>query len=410
MKKYVFATLITGVLVSCQPAKNDTPITETWKNYEMLRYETAPVLTKSQEDILASCNQYGFSLARKQLAKTGESFVYSPMSGTFLLGMLASGTAGKTIEEIYQAIGIKDATSDKLDQFCLDMEAIASQSKEVSFRVANAVVVDNQYQLLDTYIKRAREHYESLVVNLDFSDAENTLDYINGWVSDQTESFIPKMLERLDPQAFAYVVNALYFKGLWETPFLPEYTTTSDFYGDTGKRLVPTMQAVESFAYARTNMAQSVCLPYRGGYAMRILLPAEGNDLNTLLNELSNDSWTRQVKAEKVASVAISLPKFKVSSKTDFRDVLPTLGISSIFRPGADFSRMSDMGIVVNEMFQKAEIEVNENGTEAAAASAASLVETAEPVDAIEFRADHPFLFVITHEETGAVVFIGTIR
>ena len=361
-------------------------------------------LTDGERQLIASNNDFAFNLFRK--ARGEESKVLSPLSITYALGMLNNGADGQTQQEINQTLGFGEAGADAINAFCQKMlkeaETLDEKTKSI---IANTIFVNEGlgYSLQDDFIQKANDYYNAQPQNRDFNDGE-TVDVINQWASDHTEGMIPTVLNKqmFDPFAASYLLNALYFKGMWSEPF--DVTETKDeLFGRN--ETVPMMHKPysETFEYADNDLYQAVNLPYgNGAYQMSIFLPREGKTIGDVLDALNGNNW--QVKGA-MYKVDLKLPRFETDTNQDLVKIMSDLGMSTAFTYDADFPYFCNVPVFISQMFQVAKINLDEQGTEAAAVTVISGDTSITP--SAKFYANRPFLYIISEQSTGAIFFIG---
>lgn len=375
-----------------------------WFNASAFNAPKEIELTDGERQLIASNNDFAFNLFRK--ARGEESKVLSPLSITYALGMLNNGAAGQTQQEINQTLGFGEAGADAINAFCQKMlrEAETLDEKTKSL-IANTIFVNEGlgYSLQDDFIQKANDYYNAQPQNRDFNDGE-TVDVINQWASDHTEGMIPTVLNKqmFDPFAASYLLNALYFKGMWSEPF--DVTETKDeLFGRN--ETVPMMHKPysETFEYADNDLYQAVNLPYgNGAYQMSIFLPREGKTIGDVLDALNGNNW--QVKGA-MYKVDLKLPRFETDTNQDLVKIMSDLGMSTAFTYDADFPYFCNVPVFISQMFQVAKIKLDEQGTEAAAVTVISGATSITP--SAKFYANRPFLYIISEQSTGAIFFIG---
>ncbi|XP_078544122.1 leukocyte elastase inhibitor-like isoform X1 [Lissotriton helveticus] len=302
---------------------------------------------------------------------------------------------------------------------------INKPSSNYTLETASNMYVEKTYEVKQDYVKDIKKYFDVQPESVNFAgDAENARKKINGWVETKTKNKITNLLPEgsLDPSTIMVLVNAIYFKGNWATKFSEEHTEAKEFkMSKTSKKSVQMM-----FKRAKFNMAHVVEpglafkvleLPYvNKDLSMIILLPDEIEDDSTGLEKLEHqltkkklEGWTR---SDKMASVEVEvlLPKFRLAESYDMRETLISMGMSDAFNRGkADLSGISDKNdLYVSKVFHKAFVEVNEEGTEAAAATAATVVLKMASMS-VRFEANHPFLFYIQEKKTGSILFFGRV-
>ena len=365
-------------------------------------------LTEGERQLVAQNNDFAFRLFRK--VRTGENKVLSPLSITYALGMLNNGAAGQTQEEIYNVLGFDNV--DVQNAFCQKMmnelEAAGQMDNTTKALISNTIFVNQGrgFELQPDFTLAANQYYYAYPSARNFFDGE-TCKAINQWASDHTEGVIKEVLkeDEFDPYAVSYLLNALYFKGMWSTPFDAEETKEESFADGS---IVPMMHNyIEDIMYAKNDLCQSVVLPYGNGtYQLHVFLPHEGKTLDELLENLNATNW--QMRGSEYA-VDIKLPRFETETEQKLEQVMSELGMPSAFNlEKADFSRLCIGGsnIYIAFMKQVAKIKLDENGTEAAAATIIGMEETGIP-DEVAFYAKRPFLYIISEQSTGAIFFIG---
>ena len=365
-------------------------------------------LTQEEKTLVEKNNDFAFRLFRK--ARGEESTIMSPLSITYALGMLNNGAAGQTQQEISNVLGFDDV--DAQNDFCQKMmrELAMARNMDTSKALISNTIFVNQgqgWQLQDDFEKKALKYYQATPDARDFADGK-TRDVINQWASDHTEGMIKEVLTEpeFSPLAVSYLLNAIYFKGLWTLPFNEADTREEPF---AGGEPVPMMHNKTDLPYTEDELCQSVTLPYGNGtYQMQVFLPREGKALGELAESLNGKNW--KMNGE-MYEVDLKLPRFETVSSIKLRQVMAELGMPSAFDPQeADFSKLcvNDLGenIFISDMKQVAKIEVNEKGTEAAAVTITEMVPTSMP-DVATFHANRPFLYTISEQSTGVILFIG---
>ena len=372
-------------------------------------------LTSKSEAFVEQGNSFTFNFISRIDASAGEDYVVSPLSLQFLLGMILDGARGETADEICSTLGYGAGEVSAVDEYCRSMlSQLPKLDKMTTLSIADAIVVNDRFPLLDSYKERVAGFYNAEVSNKDFFDSERTLSEINGWCARQTAGLIPKILEKVTPDMLCYLMNAVYFKSNWADKFDKSATVEKPFTKAGGKKVdISMMQQTAGFDYYEDDLFQAVRLPYgNGSFAMTVLLPKEGHDVAAIAEALrTGDSWKQIGMSMRDCDVDLWLPRFETSFKVKLNDILTGMGMGSSFDPlKADFKNMSEYALCLSFVQQNAVIKVNEEGSEAAAISSAGmLVTTALPGarPKVVFHADHPFLYLISETGTGAVLFAG---
>ena len=362
-------------------------------------------LADGEQELINSNNDFAFNLFRE--ARRDTSCVLSPLSITYALGMLNNGADGQTLREINQTLGFGEAGADAINAFCQKMlkEANTLDAKTKAL-LANTIFVNEGlgYRLQDGFIDKVNTYYNAQPQNRDFNDGE-TMDVINQWASDHTEGMIPTVLDTLtyDPSAVSYLLNALYFKGIWSSPFKADETRYEPFGGGLE---VPMMHISKAFGYAENDLYQAVRLPYGdGAYRMDVFLPREGKTVGDVLSALDGSNW--QPKYQHTL-LDLKLPRFETSTNQDLNEIMSDLGMPTAFKEEyAEFPYFCNSPVYIGKMFQMAKIKLDEQGTEAAAVTVIIVAPTSMPPVPKPFYVNRPFLYIISEQSTGTIFFIG---
>jgi len=369
-------------------------------------------LTQEEQQLVQKNNDFAFRLFRE--ARTDKSLLLSPLSITYALGMLNNGAAGKTQQEINDVLGFGEAGADGINQFCRKMLTEApGLDKETKVSIANTIYVNSGegYYLQEDFVEKANQWYNAKPESRDFKDGI-THDVINQWASDHTEGMIKEVLkeDEFNPYAVSYLLNALYFKGLWVNKFDKENTLDEVFNGSTN---VPMMHitARESidgfqFEYTSSDLYQAVNLPYgNGAYQMTVYLPSQGKSIDDVLAQLNGKSWQMNGKQ---SYVDLKLPRFETKTSIDLIPMMEALGMTKAFTPSAEFPYFCNENIYIELMKQVAKIKLDEEGTEAAAVTIIGEKATGmQEIPVVDFHATRPFLYIISERSTGTIFFIG---
>jgi len=363
-------------------------------------------------------NTFAFELYQKIRATTDENLFFSPYSIYIALGMTFEGANGTTAEEMTKVLGYSPRNETMLSVLGYLWDEY-NTNEAFNLSTANALWLRQGFALLDSYLATIATYYRGNVTEMDVSKPVETAAMINSWVENQTNGKIKDLISPafINSNTALILTNAIYFKGMWEHPFDTNMTQTKGFEVAPGEYVnVPMMQIEYSehlFNYTETETMQVLELPYKGDkLSMLVLLPKE-HDLSTVeqimdvhkLKELKNSLEPKEID--------IYLPQFKFETDYDLNDMLIAMGMPTAFTPSADFSGIDGIGsLFIYKVLHKAFIEVNEEGTEAAAATAVIMMETALPGGSeqrLMFNANHPFLFIIQHKETGNILFMGNV-
>ena len=363
------------------------------------------------EEIVKANNEFAFSLF-KEIAdeETEANFMISPVSASLALGMVYNGAANETQQAFANTFNYGNANVEETNQINKSIiDNLTYSGSGARFDVANSLWIRNKFPVKEQFIDLNKNYYYAEAQNLDFDDP-NSLKTINNWVSNKTNNKIPKILNTISPDAVLYAINALYFKGDWKHRFDSSNNKERPFYPDNSSfQSVTMMHQQENFGYFSNEVFSSVVLPYKEDqFNMVLLLPNGNKNTEDVISSLNWESWQNWQQNYSVAKIALTLPKFTFSYEKLFNEALSDLGLGIAFTDEADFSGISDVPTKISFVLQKAFIDVNEKGTEAAAATVVAIGVTSVPL-VTEMNFNKPFLFVITEKNTGSICFIGKV-
>ena len=369
------------------------------------------VLSDAQYDLVKRNNQFALNLFSE--VKGLGSSVISPMSVTYLMAMLANGAEASTREEIMATIGAKDFDINEMNAFyAYLMQRAKTADKHTTLNIANYIALNKEFQLKKKYASTIADSYKGAVEALDFNNPESTK-RINGWCSEHTDNMIPSIIDQVEPSAVAYIMNAIYFNGTWADKFDKNNTKKEQFNGYTRDiKYVDMMHRNAKYYYTSNDVYSAVTLPYGSGtYSMTVILPNEGKFIPDVTKALDAKSIASLRSNMDECIVDLKLPRFTTEMKLSLKDIIAKLGAPSMFdTTRADFSSFANGNVYVSEMLQKAKIEVSEEGTKAAAVTMGMVKLTSIRPDEprrVDFHCDHPFIYMIQDNYTGAILFMG---
>lgn len=395
-----------GMLTSCS---EDEPVAPN------IKYNPGTVkLTAAQQAQVENSNEFAWKFFKEVSKGEQEDVFVSPLSVTYALGMLSNGAVGDTQKEILEGLEFRSGKVEDINSLCHQLMIESPKlDKSTQLSMANAVVANKNKPLQPDFKNVVEKQYQALVTNQDFSSPA-TLSFINQWASDHTQGMVPKILERINPDRVSYLLNALYFKGIWYRQFDKKRTQQESFTQADGKKLsVKMMHQKERFLAAENDNYQTVVLPYgNGSYEMVVLLPREGKDLSSLLQTMDAKKWKDNLKNTYSSKVDLKLPRFTSAYTRELNDVLKLLGMNAMFDSSkANLTKMSAVSSFVSMVLQKAKIEVDEEGSKAAAVTVVDTAPTAvAPSKPILFHANRPFMYAIVEHSTGTIFFMGTYQ
>jgi len=360
---------------------------------------------------------FGLDLFRRlAAAKPGENVIVSPLSAGLAVSMVGNGATEGTRTGIENALAA-GMGMDALNTANAALTA-ALRTDDVELAVANSIWARQGVPFLPSFMEQNRRFYGAEVATLDF-DSPEAPRRINDWASRNTKGRITEMVQGpLDGSLIMYLMNAVYFKGRWQDEFQPRTTRPRTFHAPGGDVQRPMMTRTGSYGYLQAEGMQGVRLPYRGGrFAMYVLLPPAGQTLEQFRTALTPDAWRTWVPQFQPREVNVTIPRFRMSLESRLNDPLKAMGMADAFSPvAARFGAMvptdylGRQNVFVGEAKQKVFIEVNEEGTEAAAVTGIEMRATSAPPPPTEFTADRPFVLVIRDDQTGALLFVGQVN
>lgn len=418
MKKLIFlaAIALIGIATSCKSTSanptTDNTTNEKTKTEEPMNDDNELKdiqLTETERQLVSSNNDFAFNLFRA--IKGNKSELVSPLSITYALGMLNNGAVGATQQEINKVLGFGNADTDAINNFCLKMlKECPNLDKDTKVLIANTIYLNKGYNLKKDFVKKAKKYYYAEPETRYFGDGK-TRDVINKWASDHTEGMIPEILteDEFDPTMVSYLLNAIYFKGVWSNRF-SESRTIEELFNEKDKVMMMRME--KKLRYGDNDVFQSLDLPYGNrAYRMTVLLPHRDKTIDDVLASLDGKKWAEISNRMRTTLIDLKLPRFETKSDIDLKKVMSNLGMPLAFTGQANFNEFCDDPTHIGLMKQVAKIKLDEKGTEAAAVTVIGMTKTTSavtrPEKPIEFYTDRNFVYVITEQSTGAIFFIG---
>ncbi|MGE0490233.1 MAG: serpin family protein [Vulcanimicrobiota bacterium] len=343
-----------------------------------------------------------------QLHAGQDNLVLSPYSIECAMAALGLGTRGETADELWKALHLNP---DHLKDFAQTTSEMAARNNgpKAEWVVANALWTSLQEPPLPGYVEQVKQNFGAEVRALDFGQAEQARKTINSWVSQATREKIIDLLPTgaIDGSVRLVITNAVYFKANWKSPFDPKLTQPRPFRSTQGPQEVPTMTQRATFELATGRDFQALILPYAESEVVAVVvLPSEDDGLDPVVKSFEPSSLGNILRTGEPTDLRVWLPRFTLRSTTNLIPVFERLGVKRIFG-GGDLSGLTGKpGLFVSLIIHQAFVEVNEAGTEAAAATAVG-VSRSMPT---EFKVDHPFLFLLVDRPSGTILFSGQVR
>jgi serine protease inhibitor len=373
---------------------------------------------ETMQTIVDGNTSFAFDLYGR-LKDTKGNLFFSPYSISTALAMTYTGADGITADQMQKTLHFPRFLYRDSNPFHAGYGRLINQLNQQGQKgdyqllIANALWGQKGYEFLDSFIAVNNRYYNAGLENVDFvNETEQARQTINQWVEDKTQDKIKDLIPQgaLDAMTRLVLTNAIYFKGDWVQQFDKKQTKDAPFYLLSGETIqAPLMQQKEKFRYGETDELQLLELPYKDDeLSMLVLLPKEKDGLEALEKQLTAENLAQWQKKVRKQEVQVFLPKFTIVSQFSLSHTLSAMGMPDAFSGNADFSGMSgNKKLFISDVIHKAYVEVNEEGTEAAAATGVVVGLTAMPAPPPVFRADHPFVFVIKDNKTGSLLFLG---
>ncbi|XP_011691975.1 PREDICTED: antichymotrypsin-2-like [Wasmannia auropunctata] len=373
-------------------------------------------LSGQQNDIKTlstACNNFTIPLYKSLSINTDSNVIISPLSLHMILSLLSNGAGGFTLNELKSVLHHDDEVVSLNDEF-KTLALLLNDIENIELHIANKIYIQDGFDLMAEFLAICINIFQSSVSRLDFKDNELAVKTINSWIQKATNNKIFDIIsfDDLDKDTRIMLINAVYFKSNWLHTFDKTNTVMRQFHvSKTETNLVPTMFKTSKYAYGKiaTWHATFIEIPYLNqDIVMIILLPDREIELQMLEN---NFNWKTLADAPRfIDEVALYLPKFKFEITIDLKDSLRKIGLNTIFEDDADFTRLSNIPLKVSQALQKIFIEINEEGSEAAAATVVGMRLKRMAILPMEFMVDRPFLFAIEHKPSRIPLFLGSVR
>ncbi|MFO7892505.1 MAG: serpin family protein [Longimicrobiales bacterium] len=380
-------------------------------------------LTTAEEAVIEGSNLFALELLREVRAASDSPNVFlSPLSASMALGMTLNGAAENTWAQMRDVLGFAGLEEPAINESYRDLIALLLElDPQVTFGLGNSVWAREGIPFHDAFYDRVTTYFDAEAREVDFSDPA-AKDAINAWVDDVTNGRITEMVQEIPPEMIMYLINAIYFNGDWREQFDPARTSAAPFERADGSTVsVPLMSINTDFRSFRTQAAMGVELPYGGdAFTAVAVLPADPErGIAEVVAELDAATWAEWMAALDEADareVVVQLPRFELEYERTLNDDLTALGMTDAFSElQADFTRLTPVDlpagegppwVFISEVKQKTFLKVDEEGTEAAAATSVGIGLTSAPPS---YRFDRPFLFAIRERLSGTILFIGVI-
>lgn len=402
MKLHLISLIISLIVLSgCSKENTTTP------------KDPKPVnLTEKNRQVITLSNAFGINLFKETAQASEGNLMLSPLSATAALSMLINGCEAETYNQIRDMIGYQDLSIEEINETYQSLsKQLLSLDPEINLALANAVWYRQGFEVKSPFLEKLQTAYDARTAALDFS-SPSALTTINGWASDNTNGKIDKVLEEIEPDAVMFLMNALYFKGTWTYQFDKSETGPVSFKPENGDVIdVEMMKGNFPFKTFSNNNCTAIEMNYgQQNFAMDIIIP--NGTLSDYISGFTEESW-QSVTAGLDAitnpeKLEFTIPKFKFEYEKYLNDELKALGMTDAFDPMlANLSGISDADIYVSFVKQNTFVDMNEEGTEAAAVTTIGVYETSMPMPVV---VDKPFIFAIRERQSNTLLFIGKVE
>jgi len=400
IKNYLLILIIT--LAGCEPATKfdeELPLRE---------------LTQAEKQIVSGTENFSINIFKKIAQVEPDKNVFiSPLSISMALGMTLNGADGSTYQAMKNTLFLLGLTQQEINESYQSLiELLTKIDNEVIMQIANSIWYRNSIQVKQPFIETNQKYFNAVVNAMNFNDPA-TVNTINNWVKVSTKGKIEKIVEQINPETIMYLINAIYFKGTWKYQFDKSKTKDDAFTKRNGQQVACKMMDQETqFSVSFNEIFSAIDLLYgNGNFSMTILLPDRSKSVQDVLTYLTTESWNDLLKSFGKAKKRLMMPRFNLEYKQNLNQVLKDLGMSIAFDPEqADFKKLYDgpFNAYISNVEHKTFIDVNEEGTEAAAVTSVEIGVTSinDPL----FRLDRPFIYLIREKNSGSILFIGKME
>ncbi len=390
---------VTLAFILCLAACSDESVTP--DNPPNLR-----TLSGAEVTVSSSLNNFGFELFRK--VNANQNTFISPLSVSYALGMVLNGASEETKQSIINTIDFEGMTAEEVNQGFKDLTALLlSMDKTVELGIANSIWSHKDYTVNSNFAHTVKTFYDGTAQALDFrnTSAKNT---INNWVESKTNNRIKNLINQISPDEVMFLINAIYFKGQWQYQFDASKTHKANFTRENGTTTPVDMMLSKGakIQYEVNNNVQLIDIPYGNGqFRMTILVPTAGS-LHELSESLTAAQLSNWLNESDSVSVELEMPRFKMTWKEDLKETLRKMGMQM-----SGFPKLFEeqLPLAISRVVHQSFLEVNEKGSEAAAATAIGIGYTSAPPKPTRITIDKPFLFFIREKHSGVILFSGQL-
>jgi serine protease inhibitor len=405
---FVLTGILGGLMTQKINADSQTP-----KNTSLaLQQPNPPVDSK----LVDANTKFGFKLFQKVLKQDSNKNIFvSPTSVAIALSMTYNGASGETQQAMAKALQLQGMSLQDINQANNTLKtSLENADPAVQMSIANSLWAKQGISFKPEFMQQNQQFYGAKVTELDFAKPDSA-NVINSWVKENTKGKIEQIVDQLKPDDVLFLINAIYFKGNWTKPFDKSQTTQRPFTLSNGsQKQQPMMSQSGKYRYYENDSFQAVSLPYgKGRMSLYVFLPSKTTNLAAFQQQLQSENWQQWMNQFAMRQGSVQLPRFKFDYDVKLNNALKSLGMETAFSPRANFSNMTSATVAINEVKHKTFVEVNEEGTEAAATTSVGMVLTSARMPAEEpFKmvVDRPFFCAIRDNQTGTILFMGSIK
>ena len=374
-------------------------------------------LTRTEQEMVKASNGFAIDFFRNINAEENGNVLVSPLSLSSLLAMTNNGAGGNTETELLKALGFENQNAEEVNAYYKNLvNGLLTADKTTKIGWGNSMWINKAHanEVKPTFKETISKEFGAELYTLAFD--KKALDKINDWSYRKTNGCVPEILDELSPNAISVLMNALYFKGIWKDPFEKKYTKSGNFWNNGKpvftKFMCQKMMEIDYYA-SEAEGVQLIELPYGNeAFSMVVVLPNEGVEINNCIQDLTAEKWQNWMGSAANKIVNVELPKFKgeFTYEENLKSALQSMGIKDLFNADkCDLSGIAN-NLLVSMIKQNTFIEVNEEGTEAAAVTGGEMIGSSgkEPI-VIDFIANRPFFYAIKEKSTGVILFMGKV-
>lgn len=369
-------------------------------------------LTAKEVQLVEAGNEFALDLTRRINAGEPGSFFISPLSVGYALGMTFNGAEGETKSGIKETLDFGGMADEDVNRSFKNLtDQLTGMDKTVTMEIANSIWYKNSLTVKQAFAQAVKDYYDAGIQGLDFSDPASK-DIINGWIEEKTHDKIKDMLDGIPGDAIMYLVNAIYFKADWTYQFDKKATKKEPFKLENGEETMTDMMFSKGtkVSVLQTGKFKYIEIPYGNRqFTMTILLPNDGNRVNDVMDELTAQLLKEYSAQADTVTLEVKFPKFKLEYKKLLNDYLSAMGMERAFTGSAEFPGLFEepLDAMISRVLHQSFIEVNEEGSEAAAATIVEIIETAYPPQPPQIVVNKPFVFLIQEKHTNTILFAG---